>query len=110
MSLTWKINKLTTSTQGSLSNVVTKAEAQCIFTSGSICRSSYAMVKLRTSHLEEEGQEFTEFDDLTEDQVIDWVKTNLGQLAVEELEGVQEGGEEASYVDERDTSTLPSGW
>jgi len=110
MSLNWKVNSLTTSTEGSLSNVVSYIEWECTFITESVCRRSYGRTKLQTSHLNDAGQPFTEFEDLSEDTVIDWVKSRLGSHSVTEIERVQEGGEETTYSDLRDTSTLPSSW
>ena len=67
MALNWKVNSLTTSTEGSLSNVVSHVEWECTFITESVCRRSYGRVKLQTSHLNDEGQSFTEFEDLSED-------------------------------------------
>jgi hypothetical protein len=110
MALNWKVNSLTTSTEGSLSNVASYVEWECTFITESVCRRSYGRTKLQTSHLNDEGQSFTEFEDLSEDIVIDWVKSSLGSFSVTEIERVQEGGEEIAYSDLRDTSTLPSSW
>jgi hypothetical protein len=110
MALNWKVNSLTASTEGSLSNVVSHVEWECTFITESVCRRSYGRVKLQTSHLNDEGQSFTEFEDLSEDTVIDWVKSSLGSFSVTEIEKVQEGGEEITYSDLRDASTLPSSW
>ena len=110
MSLNWKVNSLTTSTEGSLSNVVSHVEWECTFITESVCRRSYGRIKLQTSHLNDEGQSFTEFEDLSEATVIDWVKSSLGSFPVTEIEKVQEGGEETTYSDLRDASTLPSSW
>ncbi len=110
MALNWKVNSLTTSTEGSLSNVVSHVDWECTFITESVCRRSYGKIKLQTSHLNDEGQPFTEFEDLSEDTVIDWVKSSLGSLSVTEMEKIQEGGEEITYSDLRDTTTLPSSW
>lgn len=110
MALNWKVNSLTTSTEGSLSNVVSHVEWECTFITESVCRRSYGKIKLQTSHLNDEGQSFIEFENLSEDTVIDWVKSTLGSLSVTEMEQVQEGGEEITYSDLRDTTTLPSSW
>lgn len=78
----WKIEHLETSNLGDLLNVVTVAHwrVNC-FDAGSYVGTSYGSVALSTPE-----DDFIDFENLSEEIVLGWVKDALGALSVETAE------------------------
>lgn len=79
MSITWSIDKITTiPVCGDLTNVVTDVDWRCTATEGETSQSTYG----RASFTGYNEEDFTEYDDLTEEAVVEWVKQSLGESGV----------------------------
>lgn len=78
----WKIEHLETSNLGDLLNVVTVAHwrVNC-FDAGSYVGTSYGSVALSTPE-----DDFIDFENLSEEIVLSWVKNALGAIGVEVAE------------------------
>lgn len=76
MTITWSIDKiLTMPVCGELTNIVTDIDWRCTATEGETSQSTYG----RVSFMSHDVENFTEYDDLSQDDVIEWVKASLGE-------------------------------
>lgn len=83
MTITWKINALNCKPkEGSLNNVVITAHWQCDATDGEHNASVYSTINLDSPN----AQSFIPYNQLTESQVVAWVKSAMGQEAVQAAE------------------------
>ena len=79
--ITWSIDKITTVPRvGDHSDVVKEIEWRCTATIGEASQSTYGKVILTLD--ESSFDDFTDYDDLTEEQVVEWVKEALGEQGV----------------------------
>lgn len=77
-SVQWKIEKMFVKPiVGEQQNIVHQVHWQCVASEGDASRLTYGSVDLELS-----SESFTEYGDLTEDQVIGWVKDTLGSELV----------------------------
>lgn len=78
---TWSIDKITTVPQvGDHLEVVKEIEWRCTATSGEVSQSAYGKVNLTLD--ESSFEDFTLYEDLTQAQVLEWVKGILGEQGV----------------------------
>lgn len=78
---TWSIDKITAAPQvGGFSDVVKEVAWRCTAQSGDTSQSTYGTVIFTIS--EDTFEDFTTYEELTEQQVIAWVKTSLGEQGV----------------------------
>lgn len=79
--ITWSIDKITTVPQvGAFSDVVKEIDWKCSATVGEETRFTYGRVALTLDGAALE--DFTDYGDLTNDQVVGWVKSALGEQTV----------------------------
>ena len=79
--ITWSIDKITTVPQvGDHSDVVKQIDWRCTANIGETSQSTYGKVILTLD--ESSFEDFTEYNDLSEEQVIGWVKETLGEQGV----------------------------
>ena len=81
--ITWKIEKLTTVSKGSHTNVVKNAEFHIKYE----IDGRYAETR-GNKDLAYNAESFTEYDKITEEQAITWVKNVLGTTKVTKLENL----------------------
>lgn len=75
VALTWSIDKVLTSpSHNNLTNVVREVHWRCTGVDGEATHFSYGRVDYDIV----DGDNFTPYEELTEEQVIDWVKASLG--------------------------------
>lgn len=75
VTLTWSIDKMITAPSlGGLTNVVKEVHWKCTGVDGDATHFSYGRVDFNDAN----GDAFTAYADLTEEQVIEWVKADLG--------------------------------
>lgn len=78
---TWSIDKIATVPQvGDHSDVVKEIEWRCTATSGSVSQSTYGKVIITLD--ESSFEDFTLYEDLTQTQVLEWVKGIMGEQGV----------------------------
>lgn len=107
--ISWKINKLTTTTIDNLYKVIIGCEWECVYKTESIFRRSNGIIKFEHSHLTSEN--YKHFDFITQQNVIDWVKAGLGQMTVDAIEEIQNGGDNVTEEDHTDPDTVwPAYW
>lgn len=83
MSVTWSIVQMEYAlAQDDKINVVNQVHWQCIVAEGEHFARAYGTVGVPTDDL----SSFTEFADLTETQVVEWVKAELGEEKVTRIE------------------------
>lgn len=79
MTIQWSIDKIATMPQcGELENVVMEIDWRCTATEGEASQSTYG----RISFTGPDRENFTEYNDLTEADIIQWVKDSLGEERV----------------------------
>jgi hypothetical protein len=77
-SVQWKVEKMFVKPiVGDQQNIVHQVHWQCVASENDVSRHTYGSVDLELS-----SGGFTEYGDLTEDQVIGWVKDTLGSELV----------------------------
>lgn len=80
---TWTISTMErTLTDGDLSDVVTSLHWQCTDSDGDHYGRCYGTVGLKAP----DADSFTDYDSITHEQAVDWVKSTLGEDAVAQYE------------------------
>ena len=103
---TWSIDSIQKQNIDSFNDVATVVLWQCTSdpdSNGNVA-SSWGHLRLETGNLNSES--FTDFDSLTESQVIDWVKANLGSDFVSKTEASTDAADKFASI----VWGLPSGW
>ena len=108
--ISWKINKIETSSHESMSNVLMWCEWECTYKTESVYRRSYG--RLRLCHESIAPESFIEYDQLQESIVIEWVKQHLGQYQVDEIiDSNTNTGMESVEEDWKDNTIVwPANW
>lgn len=103
---TWSIDKITTVPQvGDHLEVVKEIEWRCTATSGEVTQSTYGKASLTLD--ESSFEDFTDYGDLTEAQVLNWVKSALGTASVAYQEELAQQRANAIANPQTKSSALP---
>lgn len=101
--ITWKVNKLISTTISDLQRVIIGCEYECSYKTDSVFRRNVGVMKFEHSHLTSEN--FTVYDEVTHEEVIGWVKSQFDPIELELIESIQDGGEEITETDLTDSNT-----
>ena len=101
--ISWKVNKLISTTIDDLQRVIIGCEYECSYKTDSVFRRNIGKLNFEHSHLD--GENFISYHEVTHEDVIGWIKSQLNPLDLEEIESIQDDGTNVTEEDLTDSDT-----
>jgi len=99
----WKITQIEAVTEGGLNNVIVIACFEIEATEGEL----KSIVRSDTKLLPADAESFVELSDVTQEQVVEWVKESLGEHGVTQYQGMAQAQIDSQKVVQPKVVPLP---